>query len=91
MIPTFIDRKIPISFQYDKDLNRFWLRPVDEQSLFDEIQTVLNSLDRDMEEFTNYGDVSVGQVVAVAYKGDYYRAQILLPIRGTNNVYYKVS
>lgn len=79
-----------ILFQYDTAFNRFWFRSVDEDSLFNEIQSELNALDRDIEAFSDYGDVGVGQVVAASYNGLYYRTQILQATGGTNNVFYNV-
>lgn len=76
--------------QYDSNLNRFWFRPDEEDKLFTEIQAELNSLNRDIEEFANYGDVKVGQTVAASYNGNYYRAKVLLSISGSTSVYYTV-
>lgn len=77
-------------FQYETDFNRFWFRSFEEETLFNEIQTELNSLNRDIEPFTDFGDVQVGQVVAASYMDHYYRVKILTAIRGTTNVFYNV-
>ncbi|KAG4078989.1 hypothetical protein HA402_001644 [Bradysia odoriphaga] len=76
---------------YDTSFNRFWLRSIDEDSLFSEIQSELNSLSRDIEEFAHHSEIEVGQVVAANYNGNYYRAKVLLTVRGTSNVFYNVQ
>lgn len=81
---------LTIFLQYDTAFNRFWFRSRDEDSLFNEIQSELNSLNRDIEMFSDYGEIQVDQVVAAPYSGAYYRAKILAAINGNNKVYYSV-
>jgi len=80
-----------LSFQYDTDLNRFWFRSAEEEKLFNEIQTELNALNRDIEPFSDFGEVEIGQVVAAAYADHYYRVKILSALRATTNVFYNVT
>lgn len=82
--------KTYLFIQYDISFNRFWFRSVDEEDFFNDIQRELNSLNRDIEPFTGHGDVAVGQVVAAPLNGNYYRAKILMVVRGTTNIYYNV-
>lgn len=77
--------------QYDTNFNRFWLRSVDEEKLFDEIQSQLNSLSRDFEPITDISQIHTGQVVAAPYNGLYYRARILLIVRGTSKIFVNVT
>lgn len=77
--------------QYDTNFNRFWLRANEEEDMFNEIQSDLNSLNRDIERFASHNDIEVGQVVAAPYQGNYYRAKVLLAVRGTSNIYYNVT
>ncbi|KAJ6634101.1 putative ATP-dependent RNA helicase spindle-E, partial [Pseudolycoriella hygida] len=75
---------------YDSTFNRFWFRPAEEDGLFYEIQSELNSLNRDIEPFSNYGDIYVEQVVAAAYDGNFYRAKVLAIIHGSEDIYFTV-
>lgn len=79
-----------LSIQYETNFNRFWLRSVEEERLFNEIQLELNSINTDIAEFTDYGEIQVGQVVAAPHDGGYYRAKVLLVIKEISSVFYNV-
>ncbi|KAG4067051.1 hypothetical protein HA402_000042 [Bradysia odoriphaga] len=74
---------------YDTDFNRFWFRSSEEEKYFRVIQSELNS-SKDIEEFQNYDDIAIGQVVAAFYDGVYNRAKVLLAIEGPETVLYHV-
>lgn len=72
------------------NFNKFWLRSVDEDKLFIEIQTELNSLDREIEEFSDFTEVQIGQVVAAGHNGVYYRARVVSCVRA-NKIFFNVN
>ncbi len=86
----WITKKKILTFQYDTNFNRFWLRSADEERLFNEIQSELNKLSRDIEEFQDPGDIHVGQVVAASWSGEYYRAKVQFIVRKDRTAYYNV-